>query len=77
MFNLRLLDTIGQKSISLQSSGEVETGSAGEQPVRNSLIDWNGRGGFKQPPISHDYSKKLCLGKPNRKHDGANSLLYV
>jgi hypothetical protein len=66
------MNTQCQKFISLHLSGEVETGSAGEQPVRNNLTDWNGRGGFKQPPISHDYSKKLCLGKPNEKHVSAN-----
>jgi len=32
-------------------SGEAETGNAGEQPVRNSLTDWNGQEvGNDQPP---------------------------
>ena len=44
------MDTQCQKNISLQLSGEVETGSAGEQPVRNNLIDWNGRGGSLTSP---------------------------
>jgi hypothetical protein len=28
----------------LYLSGKAEPGSAGEQPVRNNLIDWNGQG---------------------------------
>jgi hypothetical protein len=68
------MDTQCQKLISLHLSGEVETGSAGEQPVRNSLIDWNGHGGSTSPRFPNDHSKKLCLGKPNRKHEKANSL---
>ena len=37
--------------IKLLMSGEAETGNAGEQPVRNSLTDWNGQEvGNDQPP---------------------------
>jgi hypothetical protein len=32
-------------------SGKAETGSAGEQPVRNSLIDWNGHGSVLSGPF--------------------------
>jgi transposase InsO family protein len=31
-------------------SGEVEVGSAGEQPARNNLTDWNSPGGLNDPP---------------------------
>ena len=34
-------------------SGEAELGSAGEQPTRNNLTDWNGRRGIKSP-LSQD-----------------------
>ena len=63
-----------QKCIPLHLSGEVETGNAGEQPVRNNLTDWNGHGGSTSPHLPNDHSKKLCLGKPNRKHEKTNSL---
>jgi len=68
------MNTQCQKLISLHLSGEEETGSAGEQPVRNSLTDWNGRGGITSPHFPNDHSKKLCLGKPNRKHGNTNFL---
>ena len=45
----KLLDTLNENFVSLQPSGEVETGSAGEQPASNSLTDWNGRGDVKIP----------------------------
>jgi len=63
------MDSQSQKYIPLHLSGEVETGSAGVQPVRNSLTDWNGHGGYTCPHFHNDHSKKLCLGKPNRKHE--------
>lgn len=45
----KLLSNHYQNVVSLTLSGEVETGNAGEQPVRNSLTDWNGQGGRKSP----------------------------
>ena len=45
----KLLETHYQNFIPLPVSGEVETGSAGEQPASNSLTDWNGRGDVKIP----------------------------
>lgn len=55
----KLLSNHYQNVVSLPLSGEVETGSAGEQPVRNSLTDWNGQGGLKSPsynlPIPRNY----------------------
>ena len=45
----KLLDTHYQKNVPLPPSGEVETGSAGEQPVRNNPTDWNGHGGVISP----------------------------
>ena len=40
----KLLETHYQNFIPLPVSGEVETGSAGEQPASNNLADWNGLG---------------------------------
>jgi hypothetical protein len=34
-----------QKVLTLPKSAEAETGSGGDQPVRNKLIEWNGKGG--------------------------------
>ena len=45
----KLLSNLYQNVVSLPLSGEVETGSAGEQPARNNLTDWNGQGGPKSP----------------------------
>jgi hypothetical protein len=54
----------------LYISGKAEAGSAGEQPARNNLIDWNGQKGcgYRLQPlffsliIPGDYaSKKLIL----------------
>ena len=45
----KLLDTLNENFISLPLSGEVETGSAGEQPASNNLTDWNGQEGIKTP----------------------------
>jgi len=76
MFNFEIaakeMDSQYQKCIPLHLSGKEETGNAGEQPVRNSLTDWNGRGGSTSPHFPYDHSKKLCLGKPNRKHEKTN-----
>ncbi len=45
--------------VSLSLSGEMETGSAGKQPVCDNLTDWNGHGGQKSPlnplPIPRNY----------------------
>ena len=58
------MDTQCQKFISLHLSGEVETGSAGEQPVRNSLTDWNGRGGLTSPQFHRIIPRKYVLENP-------------
>jgi len=34
-----------QKVVSLSLSDEADTGSGGDRPARNSLTDWNGKGG--------------------------------
>ena len=37
-------------------SGKAELGSAGEQPNRNNLTDWNGQGEFNSPLFkNHSY----------------------
>lgn len=46
----KMLSTLYENVVSLPVSGEEETGSAGEQPVRNNLTDWNGQGGLLNPP---------------------------
>ena len=68
------MDTRCQKFISLPLSGKEETSNAGEQLVRNSLTDWNGHGGATSPHLPNDHSKKICLGKPNRKYEKLNFL---
>lgn len=49
----KLLDTLNENFVSLSLSGEVETGSAGEQPVSNNLIGWNSRGGETTPSFNN------------------------
>ncbi|KAA6308496.1 hypothetical protein EZS27_039849, partial [termite gut metagenome] len=49
----KLLNNQYQNFIPLPLSGEEETGSAGEQPVSNNLIDWNGQGG-QNPPYNQN-----------------------
>lgn len=41
----KLLDALNQKFVSLTPSDEVETGTTGEQLVRNNSTGWNGREG--------------------------------
>lgn len=45
----KMLDTLYQKDVSSFLTGEAETGSGGDQLVRNILSDWNGQGGTKSP----------------------------
>ena len=44
-----MLDTLYQKDVPLLLTGEAETGSGGDQLVRNILSDWNGQGGANSP----------------------------
>ena len=44
-------------------SGEVETGSAGEQPASNNLADWNGLGN-ENSPISKTIPRIYDLENP-------------
>jgi transposase InsO family protein len=48
----KMLDTLYQKDVSLYPTDEAETGSGGDQPVRNNLSDWNGQGAAKSPQFS-------------------------
>ncbi|KAA6330866.1 hypothetical protein EZS27_020473 [termite gut metagenome] len=50
----KLLNNQYQNLISLPLSGQEETGSAGEQPVSNNLIDRNGQGG-QNPPHNQNF----------------------
>lgn len=45
----KMLDTLYQKDVSSLLTGEAETGSGGDQLIRNILSDWNGQGGTKSP----------------------------
>ncbi len=45
----KMLDTLYQKDVSSFLTGEAETGSGGDQLVRNILSDWNGLGAPKSP----------------------------
>lgn len=45
----KMLDTLYQKDVSSLLTGEAETGSGGDQLVRNILSDWNGQGATKSP----------------------------
>jgi putative transposase len=44
-------------------SGQAEAGSAGEQPARNSLTEWNESGEYIPPPFLSHYSIPACLRK--------------
>ena len=59
----KLLETHYQNFISLPVSGEVETGSAGEQPASNNLADWNGLGN-ENSPISKTIPRIYDLENP-------------
>lgn len=60
----KMVSTLYQKVVSLPSSDEEETGSAGEQPARNSLIDWNGQGGQNPPAIPMTIPRRHVLENP-------------
>jgi len=47
----KLLDTHYQNFVSLPLSDETETGSGGDQPVRDNLTDWNGQRGQISPLV--------------------------
>lgn len=53
----KMLETHYQNVVPLLLSGEAEAGSAGEQPARNNLADWNGQGAQLSPSQNTDYSK--------------------
>ena len=59
------MDTQSQKFISLNLSGEVETGAAGEQPIRNSLTDRNGHGGLTSPQFPLTIPRNDVLENPS------------
>jgi hypothetical protein len=60
----KLLNTHYQKNVPLPPSGEEETGSAGEQPVRNNPTDWNGHGGQISPQFSLIIPRNHVLENP-------------
>jgi len=63
------MDTRTENCISLHPSGEEETGSAGEQPVRNSLTDRNGHGGLTSPHFTLFILGIYVLKKLNGEQD--------
>jgi hypothetical protein len=60
----KILNNQCQNYVPLPLSGEVETGSAGEQPVRNSPSDWNGHGGQKSPQFPMIIPRNHVLENP-------------
>lgn len=50
----KMINTLFQKDVILNLTGEAEAGSDGDQPARNILSDWNGQGGQKcpHPPLN-------------------------
>src|SRR5690606_3529290 len=53
----KMLDLQSEKILPLLKAGEAETGSGGDQPVRNILSDdWNGQGALNEPQYQN-YSK--------------------
>ncbi len=53
----KMLDLQSEKILPLVKAGEAETGSGGDQPVRNILSDdWNGQGAPKEPQ-NQNYSE--------------------
>jgi hypothetical protein len=61
------MNTQCQKNVSLHLSGEEETGSAGEQLVRNSLTDRNGHGGIISPHFHMTILGNHVLENPTTK----------
>jgi hypothetical protein len=57
----KMLDTLFQKDVNLNLTGEAETGSGGDQPVRNNLSDWNGQGGPNSPLTSLNILRENAL----------------
>ncbi len=61
----KMLETLNENCIPSQLSCEVETGSAGEQPVSNNPTGWNGRGGENTPsfplviPVKNDLKNPI------------------
>jgi len=58
----KLLTNQYQNVVTLPLSGEMETGSAWEQPASDNPADWNGQGGPKSPlnylPIPRNYGSE-------------------
>jgi transposase InsO family protein len=53
----KMLDLQSEKIVPLLEAGKAETGSGGDQPVRNNLPDdWNGQGAPNEP-LNPNYSK--------------------
>lgn len=53
----KMLDLQSDKIVPLLEAGKAETGSGGDQPVRNNLSDdWNGQGAPNEP-LNQNYSK--------------------
>ncbi|KAA6349646.1 hypothetical protein EZS27_002974 [termite gut metagenome] len=63
----KLLNNQYQNFIPLPLSGQEETGSAGEQPVSNNLIDWNGQGGQNSPYNQNSIPRNDGLENSNRR----------
>lgn len=50
-----MLEKLYDESLPLPPAGEAEVGNAGEQPIRNSPLDWNGQEGDNLPLSSNPF----------------------
>lgn len=57
----KILNTLFQKDVNLNLTGEAEAGSDGDQPARNTLSDWNGQGGQKSHLTSLNIPRENAL----------------
>jgi hypothetical protein len=63
----KLLNNQYQNFIPLPLSGQEKTGSAGEQPLSNNLIDWNGQGGQNHTYNQNSIPRNDGLENPKRR----------
>ena len=65
--------------VSLFLSEESEVGSGGDQPARNNLTNWNGRGGYNIPQSIFPFQllmpkKTLCFDRSKKKKKKTTSI---
>lgn len=57
----KMLNTLFQKDVNLNLTGEAEAGSDGDQLARNTLSDWNGQGEQNSPLTSLNIPRENAL----------------